>query len=307
MKDKEKKTPKRSPLPGKIHPALIAAWAAIVAVGHMLPTIPILGTGSTFSLTSALSPLSGILFGPIAGALCSAAGGFIGNLIAPHTAWLGMGTFIIGTVTSFTSGCITWGRWPLVSVNQSGNFIINGGIIVYIIGSILWFTQETGRTVLIYPIVYYGAGFVALVFGSLINGKAFLHSKKLLKFPALWLSAFGGLIGGATVGNFFTLLLFKIPRETWLYLSVVSPLERALFSAGAMLIGFPLLIGLPKIGIMVGPEFPAEFDHSRVVRRGSPPDYSDSVQVPLPEGEKANDGKIYDDNIYDEKADNSGS
>ena len=242
-----------SMLPGKVHPALIAAWAAIVAAGHILPTIPIMGTGGTFSLTAALSPLSGILFGPLTGALCSAAGGFIGNLIAPHTAWLGMGTFIIGTTVAFTSGCIAWGRWPLVKVNQSGHFIINGGIIVYIIGCILWFTQETGRNIIIFPLVYYGAGFIALVIGSFVSGKAFSGNNRVLKFPALWLSAFGGLIGGATVGNFFTLLLFKIPRETWLYLTIASPLERALFAAGAMLIGAPLLAGLPKIGIMVGP------------------------------------------------------
>ena len=114
-----------------LHPAVVAVWAAVVAAGHLLPAIPILGTGSTFSLASSLSPLSGIFFGPIAGALCSAAGGFIGNLIAPHTAWMGLGTFILGTITAFTSGCIAWGKWPPVAISGSGNFIINGGIIVY--------------------------------------------------------------------------------------------------------------------------------------------------------------------------------
>jgi uncharacterized membrane protein len=237
----------------RIHPALISVWAAVTAVGYMLPTIPIWGTGSAFSLTTALSPLSGIFFGPVAGALCSAAGGFIGSLIAPHTAWMGMGTFIIGTVTAFTSGCIAWGRWPVVSVSGSGGFIINGGIIVYIVGTILWFTQDIGRSIVRYPLVCYGLGFAALITGSIFAGKMFSSSRKILVFPAIWLCSFGGLIGGATVGNFFSLVLYRLPRELWAALTIVSPVERAIFSLGAMLIGAPLLAGLSKIGIFAGP------------------------------------------------------
>ena len=245
---------KKLSMPGKVHPAVMAVWAAIVAAGHVLPTIPIMGTGSTFSLTAALSPLSGILFGPVAGALCSAAGGFTGSLIAPHTAWMGLGTFIIGTTTAFTSGCIAWGRWPPVSINAGGSFVINGGIIVYIIGTILWFTQETGRSAALFPIVCYGLGFAALITGSVFAPAMLAGKRKAPKFPALWLCAFGGMIGGATVGNFFSLVLYKLPRELWLTLTVVAPLERAGFSLGAMLIGAPLLAGLPKIGIFVGPQ-----------------------------------------------------
>jgi hypothetical protein len=246
----------------------MAVWAAIVAAGHLLPTIPIFGTGSTFSLTAALSPLSGIFFGPIAGALCSAAGGFIGSLIAPHTAWLGLGTFIIGTVTAFTSGCIAWGRLPLVTVNAGGSLSVNGsiitvnargslsvngGIVVYVIGAILWFTQEIGRSAPLFPLVYYGAGFIALIAGSACAGTMLAGGKKGPRFLAIWLCAFGGMIGGATIGNFFSLVLYKLPRELWLTLTVVAPLERAAFSLGAMLVGAPLLAGLPKIGILAGP------------------------------------------------------
>ena len=235
-----------------IHPAVVAVWAAVLAAGHVLPTIPIYGTGSTFSLTAALTPLSGILFGPIAGALCSAAGGFVGSLVAPHTAWMGPGTFIIGTVTAFTSGCIAWGSWPLVSVNPRGGIVINGGIVVYIIGIILWFSQETGRSIIRFPCVYYGAGFVALLLGSLFSRRLFAGTNSL-RFPVLWLCAFGGLVGGATVGNFFALILYKMPGEIWAALTVIAPLERAAFSLGSMLIGVPLLAALPKIGVFVGP------------------------------------------------------
>lgn len=148
---------KRLTAPAKIHPAVIAVWAAVVAAAHIIPAIPMLGTGSNFSLSAVLSPLSGIFFGPLFGALCSAAGGFIGSLVAPHTAWMGMGTFIIGTVTAFTSGCIAWGSWPPITLNSRGSLVINGGIIVYLVGTLLWFSQEIGRSLVIFPVVFYGA------------------------------------------------------------------------------------------------------------------------------------------------------
>ncbi|MDR1836155.1 MAG: ECF transporter S component [Treponema sp.] len=238
---------------GNIHPAVIAVWAAVVASGHILPTIPIMGTGGTFSLSSALSPLSGIFFGPVAGAACSAAGGFIGSLIAPHTAWMGPFTFIVGTTTAFTSGCIAWGKWPPVTVNGSGSLIINGGIVVYIIGTILWFTQETGRNVILFPVVYYGLGFLAMTAGIIFSGRMFASASRLLKYPAIWLCAFGGLIGGATVGNFFSLVLYKLPQDIWAVLTFTAPVERAIFASGSMLVGAPLLAGLNKTGIFAGP------------------------------------------------------
>ena len=61
------------------------------------------------------------------------------------------------------------------------------------------------------------------------------------------------MTGGAAIGNFFSLVLYKLPREVWIYLTVAAPLERAVFSLGAALIGVPLLAALPKVGIQVGP------------------------------------------------------
>jgi hypothetical protein len=238
----------------KIHPATIAVWAAVVAAGHLLPTIPIWGTGGTFSLASALSPLSGIFFGPVAGALCSAIGSFTGSLIAPHTAWMGPFTFIISTTTAFTTGCISWGRWPPVRLSAAGNFIFNGGIIVYIIGTMLWFTQDIGRSIIRFPLVFYGLGFLVMLAGITFARRMFTSQRRLWKFPAIWLCAFGGLIGGATIGNFFSLVLYQQPREFWAALVFVAPVERAVFALGAMLAGVPLLEGLNKIGIPVGPQ-----------------------------------------------------
>ena len=238
---------------GNIHPAVIAVWAALVASGHLLPAVPILGTGKSFSLSSVLNPLSGIFFGPIAGACCSAAGGFAGSLIAANTAWLGPFTFIIGTVTAFTSGCIAWGKGPPVIISKNGSFVFNGGIIIYIIGTILWFTQEIGRSIIMLPLVFYGLGFIVMTAGIIFSGKMFAAKSRFVKIPAIWICSFGGLIGGATIGNFFSLVLYEQPKEFWAVLVVTAPVERAIFSLAAMFIGYPLLEGMNKIGIPCGP------------------------------------------------------
>jgi hypothetical protein len=48
--------------------------------------------------------------------------------------------------------------------------------------------------------------------------------------------------------------MFKLPREIWLAVLPLAPVERALFSLGSAIVGTPLLIGLPQIGVMVGPK-----------------------------------------------------
>jgi len=237
-----------------VHPAVISVWAAVIALGHLLPTFPILGTGATFSLSTVLYPLSGIFFGPLGGALCSAAGGFLGSLIAPYTAWMGLGTFIIGTTTAFTSGCAAWGKCPPVAVSSTGNIIINGGIIVYIAGTVLWFTQEIGRSVISLPLFLYGLGFVFLIAAIFFARRMFESKNKWIKLPAIWMCTFSGLIGGAAIGNFFSLVLYKQPKEVWMLLTITAPIERAVFASIAMLVGAPLLSGLNKLGILTGPK-----------------------------------------------------
>ena len=239
--------------PPRTHIALIAVWAAVTAAAQLIPTVPMLGTGRTFSFAAALTPLAGIFFGPIYGAMCAAASGFVGSLLAPHTAWMGPATFIIGTVTAFTSGCIAWSdRWP-VKINLAGSFVINGGIIVYLLGTALWFSHETGRSLARIPLVFYGSGFVALIAGSIFAGRMLSGRNHALKLPALMLCAFGGMAAGASIGNFFSLVIYDLPRDVWVVIAVMQPIERIAFSVGTALIGLPLLVSLPKLGIFIGP------------------------------------------------------
>jgi len=233
----------------KVHPAVIAVWAAVVAAGYLIPTFPILGTGANFTVANALNPLSGIFFGPAGGALCSLIGGFIGFVIAPVKPMLGPVSCVIAMTTAFTTGCIAWS-----AARGNRKFIFFGGIIVYLIGTVLWFTQEIGRNVIQIPLFFYGLGFVIMTAGIIFAGFFFNSKNKFLMFAAICLCSFGGLVGGASIGNYFSLVLFKQPKELWLVILYLAPIERAIFALASAIVGVSLITGLNKINIFVGPQ-----------------------------------------------------
>ncbi|MGI9861984.1 ECF transporter S component [Moorella naiadis] len=226
---------------GNTHPAVIAVWAAVLSVAHMLPSLPMIGTGGTFSVSTALFPLSGIFFGPIPGAICAAIGSFIGQILAPHTAWLGLGTFIVGTINALVAGCVSRGK-PLPAV----------GIIL--LGTLLWFTTAIGRQVPMFPAVFYSLGVLGALIGGFLGFKWLARDNVFGKAVGVWLAAFTGFVGAASIANYFTLIVLKLPAKVWIYLTFVAPVERTIFAIGSAIIGIPLLIGLPKIGVFVGPQ-----------------------------------------------------
>jgi uncharacterized membrane protein len=225
---------------GGVHPSVLAIWAALIAAGNLLPAIPIIGSGGTFSVSAALIPLSGVFFGPVGGAICAAIGGFLGQIIAPHIAWLGIATFLIGTCNAFVAGCITRRKWYVAI-----------GIIA--VGYILWFSTKIGRGAALFPLVFYSLGLVATALGALIWRKEEAFSKKpVLRGIGVFVSAYAGFVGAAGLANFAGITLYQWPSAMWIGLAFVSPWERAIFSLGATIIGVPLLIGLPKIGVFIG-------------------------------------------------------
>ncbi len=239
---------RRYRLLGGVHPSVLAIWAALIAAGNMLPAIPIIGSGSTFSVSAVLVPLAGVFFGPVGGAICAAIGGFLGQIIAPHIAWLGIATFLIGTVNAFVAGCVTRGKW-----------YIGGAVIA--VGYILWFSTEIGRNAAIFPLVFYSLGLAAMVVGAFIwrDEKVFVK-KPVLRAVGVFMAAYTGFVGAAALVNFAGITLYQWPPQMWIGLAFVSPWERAVFSFGATIIGVPLLLELPKIGVFIGSDMLDEDD-----------------------------------------------
>lgn len=227
----------------KFHPAVIAVYAAILAASALLPSIPLVGTGGSFSVSTALVPLAGVFFGPIAGALCAAIGGFIGQLIAPATAVIGVATFVSAVIAAFVAGLLCEGKkWgPLSALGVGLAFVA------------LWFTHPVGRDSWMFASVFYGSGLLAIVLGFFLCNRWLKKSNFVLKAIAVFIACYAGMVFSAAFVNYVCLYLYGLTNEVWSVLTFVAPLERAIFSAGSLVVGTPLLIGLPKIGVFIGP------------------------------------------------------
>ena len=229
----------------KVHPATVAVWAALLAVSSLLPAIPLIGVGGTMSISNALLPLAGIMFGPWAGALVAAIGGFIGQLLAPATAAFGIWTFLIGVIFALHAGFMAEGK-KIPS------------IILPIIPAILWMTNPIGRSV---PeeLIFIGLGFIFSILGCTIGAKFLLEKKNVATlFVAILFIAFASFVTSSMFANWLALLMYQLPREAWLAVLALAPIERFIFSIAAGIIGVPLLMGLPKVGVAVGPMLPEE-------------------------------------------------
>lgn len=220
----------------------MAVWAALLAVTKLLPSIPIIGTGATFSVSTILIPLAGILFGPVPGIIIASVGGFIGQMIAPHTAWMGIFTFLIGAFNAGSAGCVVYKKW-YVSI----------GIIL--VGTVLWILNPIGREALLIPGIYYSSGILAALLGGLLGRRWLLGNHAVLKFLAVIFASYTGFVTASAYANYVGgLLMMQWPATMWNTLAFVSPVERLVFSTGGAIVGVPLLFGLPKIGLFVGPQ-----------------------------------------------------
>ena len=222
-----------------VHPAVLTVYAALIAAANLLPAIPMLGVGGSFTVADALVPLSGVFFGPWYGALSAAVGCFVGTLLAPTSAWLGVFTFLTGTIAALCAGLV-WQRHGLITA----------GIQVF--GILIHYVLPQGSKSMIFALTMFGSGCVV----SLLSG--LLHRLKprlplwLWQALMIWCSCFAGLTGTAALYQIAHMLLFKLPVVTWKILAVSAPLERACFAAGSVVVGLPLLRSLPKIGVSVG-------------------------------------------------------
>ena len=228
---------------GNVHPAILSVWAALMACAHLLPAVVLLGTGGTMSVSTILLPLAGIFFGPLAGGICAAIGQFIGFLIAPSGAWLGMFTWLVGTCTAVGAGFASRGKWYCTL-----------GMLA--LGCILWYSTKIGRQAWIFPVVNGGYAVIAIIIGGFLGHKWLLGKNILLKGIAIFCISVGALLTTLILADVASIMVFKTPAISWKMLTFVSPVERTMFSLGAMVVGVPLLIGLPKVGIFVGPQDP---------------------------------------------------
>jgi len=222
-----------------VHPAVIAVWAALMGAASLLPSFPIIGTGATFNIGNCFIPLAGIFFGPWAGAVAAGIGAFIGQLLAPYTVLFGPFQFTIAVLGALVSGFAMQRKWIW-------------SLLTIIVLTLIWYADPNGRAAWATPILYllgYAGIFVGWVFG-----KNWLTSpNRSQMFAGILCISLAGIVTTQAMGNLWALLFFKLPPAIWYTTLPIAPIERFTFSLGAAVIGTPLLIGLPKISIPVGP------------------------------------------------------
>ena len=153
---------KRSSLMGGYHPAVICVWAGIQATANLFPAIALIGVGGTMSLANIIIPLSGVFFGPYAGALCAAIGQIVGMLINPSGAWLGVFTFLLGTCTAFVAGLLSRGKWIFA---YALNFL----------GIAIFYCFPVGRVAWIKGVTFGIAGFLTCFVGGIFTKHFITH------------------------------------------------------------------------------------------------------------------------------------
>lgn len=221
------------------HPAVIAVWAALIAVAALLPAIPVIGTGATFTVADALVPLSGVLFGPLAGGIAAGVGGFLGQLLAPHTVIFGPFQFLIPVAVALCAGFAMQRKWIWP-------------IVVTAVFGLAWYFFPLGRETWFVPLQYL-TGVLASVVGLIWGGKWVSSKKRGEIFAGVFITALSGAVVGHSIGNLWALIMFALPYEIWFSVLPIAAPQRILFALGGAIIGTPLLIGLPKISIPVGP------------------------------------------------------
>jgi len=222
------------------HPAIIAVWAALIAVASLLPTFPLIGsTGGTFSLGNCLIPLAGILFGPWAGAIAAGVGSFLGQLLAPSTVIFGPLQFILGIFAALVSGWCMEKKWVW-------------SLLALALFTVLFWIIPPGNTAPLYPLVYI-PGYLGILLGWLVFRNWISSPNRGKLFVAVFCCLIAGQNVNAASGNAWALAAFALPKEVWYPLMFIAPFERIIFALAGTVIGVPLLIGLPKISIPVGP------------------------------------------------------
>ncbi len=228
------------------HPAIIAVWAALIAVASLLPAFPLIGgTGGTFSLGNALTPLSGILFGPFAGAIASAIGAFLGQLLAPNTVILGPLQFILPGLAALFAGFAMQKKWYLA-------------FAMYVVNLVGFLLLPVGKEAYLFPLVVYAPPLIAILFGWFVAKDWISSPNRAKMLVAVFCCALAGTHVDNGVGNIWATIMFGLPKEVFFSIMAIAPIERILFALGSAIIGTPLLVGLPKISIPVGPALEEE-------------------------------------------------
>jgi len=225
---------------------LMAAFAAIYAVLSLIPAFKILGGSGFISVSRFVSPVVGLILGPIMGAASVAMGGVLGIMINPASATLGFFSFIPATVCAFSSGMIRMGKsWIAAS--------ILGALVV----AFLAYPPNNIQPIFPYYVWIHLVALFILISPIRKQATELVRRSKVNEaFTGMALIIFPSTMAEQLTGSMiFALLAGPAISSIWMEIGMAVmmafPIERALITVGASIIGAALLRSLRAAGMDV--------------------------------------------------------
>jgi hypothetical protein len=204
--------------------ALVTVFAALNLIVDIIPFSPTIGVpGTFFRLGWVLSPITGILLGPVAGGIsCIIAGSLsIAMGIQPWT--FGIFTPFRSGLSALQSGLLAQNRWKLALA-----------LLSFLIG--VWFVLPNGREA--WPLTSFHI--VGVLFIVILRSKirTYIHSPDLDKIAlGISIAAYCGNISRHLLGN--TILLFLLDLSPLIFISAIplTVIEQLTFTIASAILG----------------------------------------------------------------------
>jgi hypothetical protein len=203
--------------------ALVSVFAALNLIVDIIPFTPTIGVpGTFFRLSWVLSPITGILLGPVAGGISCTIAGLLS--IAMGQPW----TFSIFTpfrsgLSALQSGLLAQNQWkPALT------------LLSFLIG--LWFVLPNGREA--WPIISFHVVGVLLIVMLRSKIHTFIHSPHLNKVAlGISIAAYCGNISRHLLGNI--ILLFLLDLSPLIFISAIplTIIEQLAFMIASAFLG----------------------------------------------------------------------
>jgi len=230
-----------------VHIAYVAVCAAIVIITAFIPMFPVIGVGATMSAGMIIVPLVGIMLGPTAGTLATAVGAFLGQIVAPYGAIFGLITFLCPLASTATAAFLSRRKWK-----QGGLLVLMGILLWYLTTGIMWAGNPKAGIMWYFPFLHILSLVLVLVFrGKIGEWIASMDPKRMS--IGIFLASLAGTLTEHMVGNSIYIGIYRGPPGPFYFVITIYWIERVLAAVGATVVGTPLLIGLKKARIDIGP------------------------------------------------------
>jgi hypothetical protein len=219
--------------------ASAAAFAAVYAIIGLVPLSRLVGISSFITMREAISPLAGMLFGPVGGGLSMVLGVYLDFLLGRPVAFLGL-DFLIDLMAAVTAGLCFLGRRRLAVILPSILVVI----FLFSPSSVL-FVDVGGVPV---PFVWMHLASIIVLAGALRleAGGHIKRTSALFVAPVMFASTMAGHITGGILTEYIylsagTLFGAASAQAYWTTVFYLYPAERLFLTFVGTLVSVPVL------------------------------------------------------------------